>query len=161
MVRLYEKLYEDNAEGKVTDEWFIQLSHRYEVERLELKNKIADYRERLRNLDSAKRGRGIFLRTVRRFMEMQTLTAPLLQELIDHIDVYETEGTGKHRTQRVVIFFRFVGHLNLTADAFVDALLRKDDFPQANYKADTRQGVRVEYLPEKPAPVPQLAEATA
>ena len=79
---------------------------------------------------------------------MQTLTAPLLQELIDHIDVYETEGTGKHRTQRVVIFFRFVGHLNLTADAFVDALLRKDDFPQANYKADTRQGVRVEYLPE-------------
>ena len=161
VVRLYEKLYEDNVEGKVTDEWFMQLSHRYEVERLELKNKIADYQEKLRNLDSAKRGRDIFLRTVRRFMEMQTLTAPLLQELIDHIDVYETEGKGKHRTQRVVIFFRFVGHLNLTADAFVDALLRKDDFPQANYKADTRQGVRVEYLPEKPAPVPQLAEATA
>lgn len=31
-----------------------------------------------------------------------TLTAPLPQELIDHIDVHETEDKGKHRTQRVV-----------------------------------------------------------
>lgn len=43
-------------------------------------------------------------------MEMGTLTAPLLQELIDHVDVYETEGKGKHRTQRVVIYYRFVGY---------------------------------------------------
>ena len=27
---------------KVTDEWFLQLSHKYEVERMELKEKIAD-----------------------------------------------------------------------------------------------------------------------
>ena len=95
-------------------------------------------------------------------MEMQTLTAPLLQELIDHIDVYETEGKGKDRTQRVVIYYRFVGHLELTADAFVQALFEKDfpqeipdRYPQANYKADTRQGVRVEYLPELPMPEPE------
>ena len=119
VVRLYEKLYEDNATGKVTDEWFMQLSHRYEVERLELKGKIAGFREQIKSLDSAKKGRDLFLRTVRGFMEMQTLTAPLLQELIDHIDVYETEGKGKDRTQRVVIYYRFVGHLELTADAFV------------------------------------------
>lgn len=31
---LYEKLYEDNAVGKVSDEWFMQLSHKYETERL-------------------------------------------------------------------------------------------------------------------------------
>lgn len=29
---LYEKLYEDNATGKVTDEWFTHMSHKYEVE---------------------------------------------------------------------------------------------------------------------------------
>lgn len=32
-------------------------------------------------------------------MHMQKLTAPLLRELIDHIDVFETEGTGKDRTE--------------------------------------------------------------
>lgn len=40
---------------------------------------------------------------MRRFMQMDYLTAPLLRELIDHIDVFETEGTGKNRTQRIVI----------------------------------------------------------
>ena len=38
-------------------------------------------------------------------MEMGDLTAPLLQELIDHIDVCdETRSTGKNRTQRIVIY---------------------------------------------------------
>ena len=32
---------------------------------------------------------------IRRFIEMDKLTAPLLRELIDHITAYETEGTGK------------------------------------------------------------------
>ena len=45
----------------------------------------------------------MFTAAIRKFMEMETLTAPLLWELIDHIDVYETEGTGKNRTQRITI----------------------------------------------------------
>ncbi|MBQ8524674.1 MAG: DUF4368 domain-containing protein [Clostridia bacterium] len=32
---------------------------------------------------------------------MQKLTAPLLRELIDEITVYETEGVGKNRSQRL------------------------------------------------------------
>lgn len=87
--RLYEKLYEDNATGKVSDEWFMQM----------------DY-----------------------------LTAPLLRELIDHIDVFETEGIGKNRTQRIVIYYRFVGYVEIPA--------------APRHPADTRQGVAVEYLTE-------------
>ena len=105
---MYEKVYEDNASGKVTDEWFMQLSHKYEVERMELKAKIADLRDKLDALDSKQYHKDAFLAAVRKFMEMGTLTAPLLKELIDHIDVYETEGTGKNRTQRIVIYYRFV-----------------------------------------------------
>jgi len=51
-------------------------------------------------------------------MTMEALTAPLLQELIDHIDVYYVEGTGKDRTQRVVIFYRFVGYIEIPEDVF-------------------------------------------
>ena len=80
--RLYEKLYEDNATGKISDEWFMQM----------------DY-----------------------------LTAPLLRELIDHIDVFETEGIGKNRTQRIVIYYRFVGYVE------IPAALR-----HPHYRADTR-----------------------
>ena len=135
VLKLYEKVYEDNAAGKVTDEFFMQLSHKYEVEKMELKGKISALRKRLVEMDSEQRGRDAFLAAIRKFMEMERLTAPLLRELIDHIDVYETEGTGKSRTQRVVIHYRFVGYLELPENVF-----------RQSYKADTRQGVCVEYL---------------
>lgn len=135
VLKLYEKIYEDNAAGKVTDEFFMQLSHKYEVERMELKSRISALRRRLVDLDSQQRGRDTFLAAVRKFVEMERLTAPLLRELIERIDVYEIEGAGKNRTQRVVINYRFIGYLELPDDVF-----------RRSYKADTRQGVSVEYL---------------
>ena len=54
-----------------------------------------------------------FLIAVRKSMEMKSLTAPMLRELIDHIDVYEKEGGKKNYTQRIVIYYRFVGYLEL------------------------------------------------
>ena len=131
--RLYEKLYEDNAIGKVSDEWFMQLSHKYEVERMELKSKITALRKKLSESGKQQQQRESFILAVRRFMQMDYLTAPLLRELIDHIDVFETEGIGKNRTQRIVIYYRLE----------IPAAPR---YP--HYKADTRQGVAVEYLTE-------------
>lgn len=135
VLKMYEKVYEDNASGKVTDEFFMQLSHKYEVERMDLKTKIAAMRKKLSDLGTQELGREAFIAAVRKFLQMETLTAPLLRELIDHIDVYETEGTGRNRTQRVVIHYRFVGYLELPENVF-----------RQSYKADTRQGVSVEYL---------------
>ena len=138
--KLYEKLYEDNASGKVSDEWFMQLSHKYETERLELKAKITELRRKLSDMGSRQQERENFIHAIRRFMEMDKLTAPLLRELIDHIDVFETEGVGKSRTQRIVIYYRFVGYIELP-----------DSYFRSNYKADTRKGVAVEYIPTIPA----------
>ena len=74
-----------------------------------------------------------FLHAIQKFMEMQTLTGQLLRELIDHIDVYETEGTGKNRTQRIVIHYKFVGVIEIPDSGDI-------------YTADTRKGVAVEYI---------------
>ena len=137
VAQLYERLYEDNVSGKVTDEWFLQLSHKYEVERMELKEKISETRQRLASLNTMQQNKDHFLAAVRKFMEMETLTPPLLRELIDHIDVYETQGTGKHRTQRITIFYRFVGYIDLPESP--------DDEP---YTAEPRQGVAVKYIPK-------------
>ncbi len=133
--RLYEKLYEDNATGKVSDEWFMQLSHKYEVERMELKAKISELRSKLMQSDEQQKERENFTTAVRKFMQMKHLTAPLLRELIDHIDVFETQGVGKNRTQRIVIYYRFIGYIELPEVSHYD-----------NYKADTRKGVAVEYV---------------
>ena len=136
VARLYERVYEDNVNGKVTDEWFMQLSHKYEVERMELKEKIRTTREALDNLGSIHRGQEQFVAAVRKFMEMKMITAPLLRELIDHIDVHHIEGRGKNRTQRIKIHYRFIGYIEIPQATF-----------ERNYIAGVRQGVEIEYIP--------------
>lgn len=44
-------------------------------------------------------------------MNTETLPAPLLQELIDRIEVHEGESRDKNRTQRIVIYYRFMRYL--------------------------------------------------
>lgn len=135
--QLYEKLYEDNVIGKVSDEWFVELSHKYEKERIDLKAKIADTRYKIEELKNTNSEYGKFISAIRRFMQMDNLTSPLLRELIDHIDIFETEGTGKSRTQRIVIYYRFIGYIELP------------NATKQTHIADTRKGVAVEYITEQ------------
>lgn len=135
--QLYEKLYEDNVIGKVSDEWFVELSHKYEKERMDLKAKIADTRYKIEELKNNNSEYGKFISAIRRFMQMDNLTSPLLRELIDHIDIFETEGTGKSRTQRIVVYYRFIGYIELP------------NTTKQTHIADTRKGVAVEYITEQ------------
>ena len=136
LLRLYERVYEDNVNGKVTDDWFMRLSHKYEVEQEELKKHMFDLKNKLDRLNTAQNSSGSFIRAIRKFMTMQTLTPIVLQELIDKIEVFPIEGTGKNRTQRLVIHYRFVGCIDLPSIV-----------PKHTYKLDSRQGVAIEYLP--------------
>ena len=135
--QIYEKLYEDNVIGKVSDEWFVELSHKYEKERMDLKARIADTRHKIEELKNNNSEYEKFISAIRRFMQMDNLTSPLLRELIDHIDIFETEGTGKSRTQRIVIYYRFIGYIELP------------NTTKQNHIADTRKGVAVEYITEQ------------
>lgn len=135
--QLYEKLYEDNVIGKVSDEWFVELSHKYEKERMNLKAKIADTRHKIEELKNNNSEYEKFISAIRRFMQMDNLTSPLLRELIDHIDIFETEGTGKSRTQRIVIYYRFIGYIELP------------NATKQTHIADTRKGVAVEYITDQ------------
>ena len=131
--RLYERVYEDNVNGKITDERFMQLSNKYDTEQADLKKLIADIQEQLVRLDEMKTSKDNFIKAVRRFMEMQTLTPAILHELIDRIEVHHIVGTGKARVQQIIIYYRFVGSVEIP------------DAPQVSHTADTRQGVSVTY----------------
>ena len=135
--QLYEKLYEDNVIGKVSDEWFVELSHKYEKERMDLKAKIADTRHQIEELKNTNSEYEKFISAIRRFMQMDNLTSPLLRELIDHINIFETDGTGKSRKQRIVIYYRFIGYIELP------------NVTKQTHIVDTRKGVAVEYITEQ------------
>ena len=63
----------------------------------------------------------------------------MLNELIDHINVYETQGTGKNKTQRLVIYYKFGGYLDIDPTQC-----------HPNYTADIREGVAIEYISCEP-----------
>ena len=71
--------------------------------------------------------------------DIVSTTVTELNELIDHIDVYETQGTGKNKTQRLVIYYKFVGYLDIDPTQC-----------HPDYTADIREGVAIEYVSCEP-----------
>lgn len=134
--RPIKKAFEKNAEGLLSDEGFLQVTHEYDEEQLALKTKIPQLRERIAESERRSANKDKFIAAIRRFMQMDKLNAPLLRELIDRIEVYETQGVGKNRTQKIVIHYRFVGYINIPEAPLTE-----------HYVAETRQGVAVEYIP--------------
>ena len=142
VLRMYGRVYEDNVNGKVTDDWFMRLSEKYEEEKNELTGQVFELNERLNRLSETQASKESFTRAIRSFMKMRTLTHTLLHELIDRIDVYAVSGRGKNRTQRIVIHYRFIGVIDVPYIQRRPVLL------------STRQGVAIEYLNEAPETSP-------
>lgn len=117
----------------VNEESFMQLSQKYETERDELKLKIRQYQEELSEIENLRTSKEQFTFAVRKFMQMETLTPALLNELIEKIEVHSIEGKGKNKTQKIIIHYRFVG--------VIENPVKED-----NIILEARQGVAVEYL---------------
>ena len=130
---MYEKLFEKHINGIVNEESFMQLSQKYEAERDELKVKIRQYRDELSEIENLRTSKEQFTLAVRKFMQMETLTPALLNELIEKIEVYSIEGKGKNKTQKIIIHYRFVGVID-------------NPVKEENIVLEARQGVAVEYL---------------
>ncbi len=130
---MYEKLFEKHINGIVNEESFMQLSQKYETERDELKVKIRQYKDELSEIENLRTSKEQFTLAVRKFMQMETLTPALLNELIEKIEVHSIEGKGKNKTQKIIIHYRFVGVI-------------ENPVKEENIVLEARQGVAVEYL---------------
>ncbi len=130
---MYEKLFEKHINGIVNEESFMQLSQKYETERDELKVKIRQYKDELAEIENLRTSKEQFTLAVRKFMQMETLTPSLLNELIEKIEVHSIEGKGKNKTQKIIIHYRFVGVID-------------NPVKEENIILEARQGVAVEYL---------------
>ena len=95
----------------------------------------ASMQNELANLEEKRGQKDSFLRAVRRFMEMKTLNPVILKELIEKIEVYHVEGSGKNKTQRIVIHYRFVGCLTIP-----------EWYRKRRVSLESRSGVEVNFL---------------
>jgi len=113
---LFQKVYEDNAIGKLNNERFEQLSNTYEREQAELKQITVEMQDNLTAYEKDSLKADSFIEIVKRYTEFDTLTNSMLNEFVEKIIVYEADKTGSEREQQVDIHLNFIGHFELPTE---------------------------------------------
>ena len=98
---IIQQLYEDNIKGKISDERFIKLSRNYEAEQKQLNSRITELELRLNAAKDAAINARHFLTLVRKYTDIQELTAELIHELAERIYVYQAENVNGRRNQQI------------------------------------------------------------
>ena len=133
---LYEKIYEDNALGKINDERFAKLSAKYDEEQKEISERI----KALTSEISEKQGKSVtsdmFLSAVRKYTRIKKLTPRILNELIEKIEVYQSEKIDGKTVQKLRIHYNCIGVMEIPS---------LKQIPDNKVKIHTRQGVDLEY----------------
>ena len=81
--RIIKRLYEDNVNGKISDERFMELSADYEQEQRELKDRAAALQAELDKSQAATVNAEKFMGIVRKHLAFEELTPTLLREMIE------------------------------------------------------------------------------
>ncbi len=107
--RIIKRIYEDNINGKLTDDRFEKMYADYENEQADIKTLIVELTAFIDKEQESTRNIGRFLGLVRKYTDVSELTAEVARIFIDKIVVYQGEGKGKFRKQQVDIYFNFIG----------------------------------------------------
>ena len=105
---IVKKLFEQNVLGKITDERFEKLSSTYEIEQLDVNKKHRALKAKIESEEKKTKSTNQFLDTIRKYESVTELDRVMLCELIDSIHVYQAEGIGEERQQKVEINYRFL-----------------------------------------------------
>ena len=111
---LFQRIYEDNVSGKISDERFEMLSANYESEQAELKQTIkklsAEISETEEQADNVER----FISKVHKYFDLQELTPSILNDLVKRVYVHAPQTIDGKRTQEIEIVYDIVGILPLS-----------------------------------------------
>jgi site-specific DNA recombinase len=134
---LFNKMYEDNASGKIDDERFVRMTRSYTDEQAAIAEKIKTLRAELEKYDEKSDNSDVFLSTVRKYTRVKKLTTQMLNELIERIEVHQSEKVDGVHIQRLTIHYRCVGTLEIPD---------LGNLPQPEVTMRTRKGVVVSYF---------------
>lgn len=111
--KIIRKLYEDNVNGRITDERFDFLAKSYEDEGNDLKAKIQELQNALASSVQDEEKLSKFLKVVKSYTKIEELTPEILNSFIEKIYIGETEKYEGRKMQEVEIIYKFVGAINL------------------------------------------------
>ncbi len=119
---LIQKIYEDNASGKLSDERYATLSLSYEEEQKTLKASVPEIQAYLETETDKTESLQRFIQKVKQVTELKALTPELIHEFVDRIVVHEPRYLDGKRVQLLDIYYSGVGILHeLTPEEMEEA----------------------------------------
>lgn len=109
---LIQKIYEDNASGKLSDERYATLSLSYEEEQKTLKAAVPEMQAYLETETDKTESLQRFIQKVKQITELKALTPELIHEFVDRIVVYAPRYLDGKRVQLLDIYYSGVGILH-------------------------------------------------
>ncbi len=112
---IIQRLYEDNIEGKISDERFAKMTATYEQEQKSLEARVLELREVISKAKVQRMNIDSFLTQVRKYTEVKELDAEIIRALVERIDVFKPEKVPGTRTkkQTILIHWNFIGAVEL------------------------------------------------
>jgi Site-specific recombinases, DNA invertase Pin homologs len=135
---LFERIYEDNVPGKLSDDRFAKMSRRYEDEQKKLAEKIKKLRSEIEKQSSRSMTTDMFIGLVRKYTRARELTPRMLNELVEKIEVFNAEKIDGVWEQRLRIHYNCVGTIEIPTVL---------PLPIPEVSVNTRKGVVVNYAP--------------
>ena len=133
---LFERIYEDNVIGKISDDRFAKMSVKYETEQKDIQARIRELQEELDSEQNKTVTTDMFMTAVRKYTRARKLTPRMLNELISKIEVHQSERIDGKTVQKLTIHYNCIGTLEIPD---------LDKIPSNDVSINTRQGVNVQF----------------
>ena len=109
--RLFKRIYEDNANGKLSDSRFQMLSDDYGQEQEELREKLLQLNEDITQQEEQAENIDRFIGKVRKYLDLDELTPAILNDMVKAVYVHAPDKSSGRREQRIDISYDLVGIL--------------------------------------------------
>ncbi|MCR0206784.1 DUF4368 domain-containing protein [[Clostridium] innocuum] len=109
--RLFKRIYEDNANGKLSDSRFQMLSDDYEQEQEELREKLLQLNEEITQQEEQAENIDRFISKVRKYLDLDELTPAVLNDMVKAVYVHAPDKSNGQREQQIDKSYDLVGIL--------------------------------------------------
>ena len=109
--RLFKRIYEDNANGKLSDSRFQMLSDDYEQEQKELREKLLQLNEEITKQEEQAENIDRFIGKVQKYLDLDELTPTVLNDMVKAVYVHAPDKSKGYREQQIDISYDLMGIL--------------------------------------------------
>ena len=106
---LFQRIYEDNIGGKLSDERFMKLSKGYDTEQADLQKEMTKLQEHIQQAEKQSVNVDRFLSIVKKYTDLTELTPETLHEFVDKIIVHAPDKSSGRRLQEIEIIYNHIG----------------------------------------------------